>query len=118
MRYTTAQINSRILEEAHLPYSTLVLSITESINDYSLLHGVDEDFVITPARVMSFMQRALALSDDNAVNTKLILATCKAEGDRTSDIGNFCFLSAPTAKREANSVKYLNSIINQISTFK
>lgn len=114
MRCTTAQINPRILEEAHLPDGNLVLSITESINDYSLLHGVDEDFVITSARVMSFMQRAWVLSDDNAVNTKLILATCKAEGNRTSDIGSFCFW----ARREANTVKYLNSIINQNSTFK
>ena len=90
MHCTTAHINPRILEEAHLPDGNLVLSITESINDYSLLHGVNEDFVITPARVMSFMQRAWALSDDNAVSTKLILATCKAEGNRTSDIGSFC----------------------------
>lgn len=91
MRYTTAQLNPRILDEAELPKGTLALNITKSIDDFSKQDGVGDDFVITPAHVMSFTQRAWVLSPDHANNASLILATYKVPDKGCLILGAFAF---------------------------
>lgn len=89
MIYTTAQLLPRIIEGYELPEHTISLNITKSVNQYA--EHSDPTSVLTPAHVMSFVQRAWVLAPEHANKAQLILATYVVPGCGLLILGAFVF---------------------------
>lgn len=85
MIYTFTQLPPRELSTDELPQKTIALNITRSVD------ALSSDFVLTPAHIMAFAQRAWRLSPENANDAKLILATYSVQGKGRLILGAFQF---------------------------
>lgn len=91
MILTTAQLQPRILENEDFPKPAVAFSVTTSVNDYARRPGVGTDTVLTPAMIMSFVQRAWKLNPAHANQAHLILAAYTTPEGKRLIIGAFTF---------------------------